>query len=317
MKRYERKKSARAGRGVMPASSVRQVYSLAALGLIALFIFNYLPMGGLVIAFKNYRYDLGVFGSEWVGLKNFDILVKSNDFIRITRNTLLFNAVFIVTGTIAQLIVALLLYNITSKRGIRTKIYQTILITPNFLSWVVAAYMAFVILHPQHGILNQLFALFGKEAVDWYSVPKVWYYILPTANIWKNVGINSIIYYAALMGIDDSLYEAADIDGANGFQKTLHITLPELVSLISILTILAIGNIFRGDFGMFYQLTRDSGALYETTDIIDTYIVRATKKIGDFGVSSAIGLLQSLVGFLLVLITNAVSGKMDKNNALF
>lgn len=296
-------------------TSTLQVYSLAALGLIALFIFNYLPMGGLVIAFKNYRYDLGVFGSEWVGFKNFDLLVKSNDFWNITRNTLLFNMIFIVTGTAAQLTVAILLYEIASRRA--TKLYQTVMITPNFLSWVVVGYMAYAILHPQNGFLNHILSSFGYDAVDWYSKPGAWYFILPIANIWKGVGINSIIYYAALMGIDETLYEAADIDGAGKIKKILYITLPELVSLISILTILAIGNIFRGDFGLFYQLTRDSGALYDTTDVIDTYIVRSTRTIGDFGVSSAVGFLQSIVGFVLVLATNYFSKKIDSNNALF
>lgn len=296
-------------------SAVLQVYSLAAVGLLALLVFNYLPMGGLVIAFKNYRYDLGVFGSEWVGLKNFDMLVKSNDFLNITRNTLLFNAIFIVTGTVAQLLLAILMYEISSRRA--TKIYQTVMITPNFLSWVVVGYMAYAILHPQNGYLNRILANFGIESIDWYSKPNAWYVILPITSIWKGVGINSIIYYAALMGIDETLYEAADIDGAGKIKKILHITLPELVSLVSIMTILSIGGIFRGDIGLFYQLTRDSGALYDTTDVIDTYVMRATRQIGDMGVSSAIGFLQSVVGFVLVMVTNYVSKKIDSNNALF
>lgn len=297
------------------ATSVLQVYSLAAVGLIALFIFNYIPMGGLIVAFKNYRYDLGIFGSEWVGLKNFDLLVKSSDFLKITRNTLLFNVIFIITGTIAQLVLAILMYEISSRRA--TKLYQTIMITPNFLSWVIVGYMAYAMLHPQHGYVNKFLESMGIDAIDWYSKPSAWYFILPIVNIWKGVGINSIIYYAALMGIDETLYEAADIDGAGKMKKIISITIPELVSLISIMIILSIGNIFRGDFGLFYQLTRDSGALYDATDVIDTYVVRATRNIGDFGVSSAIGFLQSVVGFVLVMITNYVSKKIDSNNALF
>lgn len=295
--------------------STFQVYSLAAIPILLVAIFSYLPMFGIIIAFKNYRFDEGIFGSKWVGLENFKMLVLSNDFFVITRNTLLLNALFIVCGMISAILLAVLLYELTSRAA--TKVYQTVLITPHFLSWVIVGYMAYAILHPQHGYLNQLLAVFGAESVDWYSKPDVWPAILTISSVWKHVGMDSVIYYSALMAIDASLYESADLDGANGVQKTLYITLPEILNLIVLLTILKIGNIFRADFGLFYQITRDVGMLYPVTDVIDTYIFRTMREIGDMGTSSAAGLLQSVVGFVLVMITNAVSKRIDPDYGLF
>lgn len=292
-----------------------QVYSLAAIPLLLVFLFSYMPMFGIVIAFKDYRYDKGIFGSDWVGLRNFKALTLSNDFFKITRNTVLLNLLFIATGTAAALLLALVLYELTSRRA--TKIYQTILITPTFLSWVVAAYMSYAILHPQYGYLNQLIEAFGGEAIDWYSKPSAWPIILMIASIWKSVGMNSVIYYAALMGVDESLYESAALDGANRRQRTWYITLPTIMPLISIMLVLSIGGIFSSDFGMFYQLTRDSGLLYDTTDVISTYVYRTMRVINDYGVSSAVGLLQSVCSLVLVILANHFSKKIDPENGLF
>ncbi len=292
-----------------------QIYSLGVIPLVLVFIFNYLPLGGLVIAFKNYRYDKGILGSEWVGLDNFSMLIKSNDFFKITRNTLCMNAVFIIVGTICAVLLAILLFDLKSR--LSTKIYQTILITPTFLSWVVAAYMAYAILHPSYGFLNKILEAMGIGKIDWYSKPNAWPVILTIANVWKNVGMDSVIYYAALMGLDAALFEAAEVEGAKKYQVTWYITIPSLISLITILTILKIGNIFRADFGLFYQLTRNVGALYETTDVIDTYVFRTLRVLGDLGVSSAVGFLQSVVGFILVMLTNFAAKKIDPENALF
>lgn len=292
-----------------------RLYSLCALPLFLVFLFCYVPMGGLIIAFKDYRFNLGIFGSEWVGLENFEFFFKSPSFLLITRNTLFLNFLFIIFGTTAAIVVAMLLFEVKNRR--KTKVFQTIMIMPNFISWVIAAYMLYAILNPQYGILNSLLMRFGKGPVDWYSKPEAWPVILTISSVWKSVGINSVIYYAGLMGIDTGMYEAAKIDGANKLQQIIHISIPSLLSLIIMLTILSIGNIFRADFGLFYQLTRDVGALYPTTDVIDTYIFRTMRVVGDMSMSAAVGFLQSIVGFVLVLFTNYVVKKIQPESAMF
>lgn len=292
-----------------------QLYSMCSIAMISVLVFSYLPMVGVILAFKNYKYSRGIFGSEWVGLKNFEYFFKSNDFVVITRNTLLLNIIFIITGIIAALFIAIMLYYVKSRT--KTKIFQTVLITPHFLSWVVVSYMVFAILNPTYGLLNSVLAKFGIGNIDWYSKPEAWPFILTIFSIWKHVGMDSVVYYAALMGVDESIIEAAEVDGAVNFQKTIYVILPTLIPLITILTILKIGNIFRADFGLFYQLTRDVGALYPTTDVIDTYIFRTMRVVGDMGMGSAVGLVQSLVGFVLVILTNAAAKKIDPDTALF
>lgn len=292
-----------------------QLFSMCFLPMLLVFIFNYLPMAGIIIAFKDYRYSTGVFGSRWVGLNNFKFFFKSTEFARITVNTLYLNALFILTGTVMSLIVAILLYQLTNRTAIKT--IQTIFITPYFVSWVIASYMLYGFLNTRFGILNTWLEKLGWGAVDWYSDPKPWPVIFVIVYLWKSIGMDSITYYAALMGIDSSLIEAGEIDGANNRQIIRHVIIPTMLPLVSILTILKIGNIFRADFGMFYQLPRDSGALYQTTDVVDTYIFRALREIGDMGMGSAVGLLQSAVGFVLVMITNAISKKIDPDRALF
>ncbi len=292
-----------------------QCYTIAAVPLLLVFLFCYVPMFGIIIAFKNYRFDLGIFGSEWVGFENFKFLVLSRDFPRITWNTIYMNILFIVIGTTAAVGLGVLLYHLISRRA--TKTYQTILITPHFLSWVVVSYMAYAILHPQNGLLNVVIEKLGGTGVDWYSTPGAWPPILVIFAVWKGFGMDSVIYYATLMGVDSTLYEAAEIDGANRWKVVKHIMIPSLVPIITILGIMKIGGIFRADFGLFYQLSRDVGALYETTDVIDTYIFRTMRVIGDMGLSSAAGLLQSVVGFILVIITNAVVKKVSPDNSLF
>ena len=272
-------------------------------------------MFGIILAFKRYNYSEGIFGSPWVGFENFRYLLESDNFYRITRNTLVMNFLFIVLGTIAAVMLALFLYRLTSRT--KTKIYQTILITPNFLSWVVVAYMVYAILNPQHGVLNGILTRLGFEAVSWYGEPGAWPVILVVINIWKTVGMNSVIYYASMMGIDESQFEAARIDGASNSQITRKIIIPGIMGLIIMMTILNIGNIFRADFGLFYQIPRNVGKLYPTTDVIDTYIFRTLQEDGNMGVSSAVGLLQSCVGFVLVVVTNTIVKKIDNDNALF
>lgn len=302
------------------SSSDLQLYSLCVIPVLLVFIFNYIPMGGIIIAFKNYKFNLGIFKSPWVGFSNFEFFFKSNVFVQLIRNTLFNNFLFIVFGIAASLIVAILLFELKSRTA--TKIYQTLMITPHFMSWVIVAYMVYAILNPNYGYLNQLLGLFGIENIDWYSKPNAWPIILTITMIWKCVGMDSVVYYASLMGIDTSLFEAAEVDGANKFQRTIHIVLPSLVPLITILTILKIGGIFRADFGLFYTVTQDgaSGNLYDTTNVIDTYIFRTFKDNAtgnSYGLTAAVSLLQSVVGMILVIITNWASGKIDKDLGLF
>lgn len=296
-------------------SSELQLYSLCLIPVLAVFIFSYLPIGGVIIAFKNYKYNLGIFGSEWVGFKNFEFFFKSDAFARITWNTLFMNAVFIVVATAAAVLVAMLMFYVTSRRA--TKVYQTILIVPHFISWVVVSYMAYALLNPTYGFVNMALESFGMEPVDWYSNPGPWPFILTICHVWKHIGMNSIYYYAALMGIDTAMFEAAEVDGANKFQIMKSIMLPCLVPIVTILTIMSIGGIFRADFGLFYQVPRNVGLLYKTTDVVDTYIFRTMREVGDMGMSSAVGLLQSVVGLITVLITNAVTKRINPDNALF
>ena len=295
-------------------SGMIQDYILAAIPLLYIFIFSYLPMCGIIIAFKSYRYDKGIFGSDWVGLKNFEFFFASNDFARIVRNTLVMNVIFIATGIIAAVMTAIVLYGVLSRTKI--KIFQTILITPHFISWVVAGYMVYGFLNTRYGLVNQFLTNMGLDKIDWYSKPEAWPVILTVASIWKHVGMDSVTYFAALMGIDTSLIEAAKIDGATRWQVRRHVIIPCLVPIISILTILKIGNIFRADFGLFYQLPMNVGILYPVTDVLDTYVYRGLTA-GDFGANAAIGLFQSVVGLIIVLISNAVVKKIDEDSAMF
>ncbi len=282
--------------------------------LAAYILFAYIPMGGLVMAFKNFRYDMGIFGSPWIGTKNFDFLLKSVDLWRIVRNTLSYSAVFIVVNLITHVGVALLLFELNSRKFL--KVTQTIMTLPNFLSWVIVGYITYAIFNPSLGVLNQMLALFNQNPVDVYSNLSYWPFIIVIVNIWKGVGMGCIIYYAALMGVDPALYEAATIDGANRWQQTRYVSLPSLVPVMTILTILAVGNMFRGDFGLFYQIPRNVGVLYEVTDIIDTYVFRGLQN-GNFGMTSAVGLVQSVVGLVLVTLANLAVRKISPENSMF
>ncbi len=292
-----------------------QLYTLCIIPMVLVFIFNYLPMAGIILAFKDYKYDKGILGSNWVGLYNFKFFFESNEFLKLTRNTLLLNGLFIIAGIAAALLIAILLFCLRGRKNIR--IYQTLMITPHFISWVVVSYMVYAFLSPQHGIVNNILENIGMEKVDWYNTPMAWPIILTVSGVWKNVGMDCIIYYAALMNIDSALFEAADVDGANTVEKIKNIIIPALKPLLTVLTILKIGGILRSDFGMFYQLTRDVGALYDITDVIDTYTYRVMSVIGNLGMGTAIGLLQSGVGMILVFSAHYISKKIDSELGLF
>ena len=312
--KINKKVKANRKKGYTPVNNF-QLLTLCMIPMLLLFVFNYLPIGGIIIAFKNYRFDKGIFGSEWVGMENFSFFVHSDDFLKITWNTIYLNLLMIVFGMIAAVLLAVVLYDISSRNA--TKIYQTILITPNFLSWVVVGYIAYAFFNPSYGLINSFLNCMGIESVDIYSEPKAWPAILIAFSVWKNVGMDSVIYYSALMGIDSEIFEAAEIDGASRRHIVWYIMIPSLMPILTVMFILKIGSIFRADFGLFYQLTRDIGTLYSTTDVIDTYIFRTMRVIGDMGVSAAVGLMQSVVGFVMVVATNAIVKKIDPERGLF
>lgn len=283
--------------------------------LLFLFVFNYIPIGGLVIAFKDFRYDKGIFGSEWVGLKNFTFFFKSNDAWRVLRNTLGLNALFIAVGLVVALAIALMLNEVRSRRFIKS--VQTILFFPYFLSWVVMGYLLYAFLQQNYGIFNQILAFFGKEGVNWYAKPEYWPFILTFVSVWKNAGYSSVVYYAALMGVDETYYEAARLDGASRWEMIWYVTLPLIRSVIIILLILNIGKIMYADFGMFFNLTRNVGTLLPTTDVLDTYIYRSLRLTGDIGISSAVACFQAIVGFVMIVAANLIVRRIDEDSALF
>ncbi len=290
-----------------------ELWLLALPGVLFFIIFNYIPLYGLVLPFKNYNITKGFLGSPWAGLNNF-LYLFNGDAWKITRNTIVFNAIFIVVGLVVAVAFALILFEM-SARWVKT--YQTILFIPYFLSWVVVSYVGTSLLDMKYGMLNKIIEFFGGEAMAWYMVPGYWYVILPLASLWKGVGYGTIIYYTALMGVDVELYEAAGIDGATRWQQVRAISIPMLKPLIVMLTLMSIGGIIRADFGLFYSFTLDSKPLYPVTDVIDTYVFRALRKLGDVGMSSAAGLYQSVVGFVLVLVSNWLVKRVDPENALF
>ncbi|MGA2975810.1 MAG: ABC transporter permease subunit [Spirochaetia bacterium] len=291
-------------------------FTLMALpALLILLVFNYLPMAGIVIAFKRFRANLGFFGSPWVGFQNFSFFFKSQDAWRITRNTMAYNAVFIILGLVISVAFALMLFELTSRAVL--KLYQTVFFFPYFLSWVVVGYVLYAFLNMQYGLLNGLLHALGAQQVQWYIRPGYWPFILVLMNLWKSVGYFSVIYYAGLMGIDKELFEACVIDGANKWQTITRISVPLLSPLIIALLILQIGRIFYADFGLFYNLPRDIGTLYPTTDVIDTYVFRSLRVTGEIGMSSAANFYQALVGFTLVVVSNGVVRRISPDHALF
>ena len=284
-------------------------------GFLYLLINNYGPMLGMFIAFKKVDYGLGIFKSPWVGLENFEYLFKTDAAAIMTRNTILYNVAFIVLGTILGVAVGIMLSELRSKA--QTKFFQTVILLPYLLSWVICAYIGYAFLSKESGLLNNLLTRFGLGAVDWYNDPGKWPLILIFVNIWKGIGYTSIIYMSTIIGIDKSLYEAARVDGATKWQEIRMITLPLLKSTVIMLTIMNIGRIFYSDFGLFYQIPLNSGTLYPTTQTIDTYVYRALMQQNQIGMSAAAGFYQSIVGFVLVLTANTIVRKLSPEDAMF
>ncbi len=278
-------------------------------------LFSYVPMAGIVLAFKQYRYDLGIMGSPWVGFDNFKFFFMTGDAFRVTRNTMLYNAAFILINNVLQIVVAILMAEIGSKLFRKTA--QTLMFLPYFLSWVVVGAVAYNLFNYEHGTVNTLLRSLHIPELDIYTTPEYWKYILIFFSAWKAVGYGAVFYMASILSIDRETYEAAEIDGANVFQRIRYITLPSLRPTITILVLLAIGGIFRGDFGLFYQLVGNNGLLYQTTDVIDTYVYRSLLVNNEIGMSSAIGFYQSILCFATIMVTNFLVRKSDKENALF
>lgn len=278
-------------------------------------VFAYYPMTGVVMAFKKYNYQGGIWGSPWNGLKNFEFFFQSGQAWMVTRNTVLYNIAFIIVGTISQMAVGIFLTEIHSKKF--RKISQSMMFLPYFISWVIVGVMAFNIFSSDYGFLNRLIVSLGGEAYPFYTQPKVWPVILIFFNVWKGIGYGSVMYLAAIMGVDTEVYEAASIDGANVFQRILKVTIPSIMPTTVILFLMSIGKIFKGNFDMFYNLVGTNGLLFSYTDVIDTLAFRALITSNDFGMSAAIGLFQSVLCFITVLIANRLVKAYDQDYALF
>lgn len=281
-------------------------------GVIYLIVNNYLPMFGITIAFKNLDYTKGIFKSDWVGLKNFEFLFKTKDFYIIMRNTLCYNLVFIFGGLVASLAIAVMMTEIGNWKI--AKVIQPIICFPNMVSIVIVAYLVYGFLGGDGWINN---TLMHGNGISWYSKPQYWPYILTLVHFWKGAGYGSIIYIATMSGIDKGLYEAARLDGASKWQQIRLITLPIIRPMIILMLLMSIGRIFSSDFGLFLQVPMDSGALYNSTQTIDTYVYRALMKLNDVSMSSAASVFQSVLGFVLVLLSNLLVRKVDPDSSLF
>lgn len=285
--------------------------------VIYVIIFNYIPMVGIVMAFKNFDYSLGIFKSPWVKhpFDNFRFFFMSGQAFKVVRNTVLYNIAFILVDNTVEVIVAIFISEISGKTF--KKITQGAMFLPTFISWVVVSAFVYNLLSYDYGAYNNLRRTLGQEAVDIYSNGKLWIGLIILLKLWKDIGYGSVVYLASIMGIDQSIYESAELDGAGELQKIHYITLPCLRSTIIILVILAVGNIFRGDFDMFYNIVGNNSLLFDTTDVIDTYVFRSMLFSQEYGMSTAIGLIQSILCFIFLTVTNLVVKRIDPDSSLF
>lgn len=290
-------------------------FLMALPGLAYLIINNYLPMFGLGMAFQNVNFRKGMFGGDFVGFKNFEYLFTSNEAFSMFRNTIGYNLIFLILGPVCGITIAIFLNNIRQKNA--SKVYQTLVLLPHLISYVVISYLGYAFLNQDAGLLNAVLGVFGVDKINWYSEAKYWPFILVIVNTWKGLGFYSIVYLSSIVGISTDYYEAANLDGATRWQQVRHITLPLLKPTVITMTILGLGSIFRSDFGLFYQVPLNQGALISTTQTIDTYVFRGLMELGNLGMSAAAGFFQSVVGFITVLLANAVIRKFSAEQALF
>ena len=302
--------------GIWHEVSNNKVLLLMVLPAILYFlIFHYLPMFGVILAFKKYDYALGILKSEWIGLKNFEFFFKSGQAYTVTRNTFLYNIVFILLGNFMQLAAAIFLTEIGSKRVRKTA--QTCIFFPYFISWVVVGAFVYNLFSYDYGMVNSILKSLSLEPINVYTEPKYWPFILVILNVWKGLGYGSVVYMATITGIDTSIYEAAEIDGASIMKRIWHITIPSLRATMITLILLALGRVFRGNLTMFYSLVGNNGLLYNYTDVIDTFTFRTLLFSNDIGMSSAVGFYQSVLCFVFIMLANSIVKKVDDDSALF
>ncbi|MGF7142151.1 multiple sugar transport system permease protein/putative aldouronate transport system permease protein [Anaerotaenia torta] len=283
--------------------------------ILVLFLFSYMPMAGLVMAFKKFDYGAGIWKSPWVGLNNFKFLLASGKtFWRMTSNTLSYYAVFTILGTLLNIAVAIGIDQLVFKR--MGKAFQSIMIIPVFISYAAVQFIVYAFFS-NNGMVNNIMQMFGADAVRWYTNPKHWPMILTIVKMWNSVGYGSVLYMSVLAGIDQEMYEAAQIDGANKRRQIYHITLPCLVPMITIMLLLSVGGIMRSETGLFYQVTRNSGIIYSTTQVIDSYVLNALLTTPDYGFTAAATFYQSIVGLALILVANGIVRKAAPENSLF
>lgn len=311
----QRKKKPIPGRIALHMKRYWRLHVMALPGLLYLLVFCYAPMFGVVMAFQNFNVRKGFFGSPFIGFKNFEFLFATTDAWTITRNTVCYNVVFIILNVVLSMSLAILLNELYSKRLAKT--LQTMFMMPHFLSMAVASIVVYAFLSQRDGYLSRIMVSLGYPTRNWYTYRPLWPWLLVLVNAWKGVGYSAVVYLASISGISDEYYEAAVLDGATKLQQARYITIPHLRQIMTILLILNIGNIFRGDFGLFYNVTQDNGMLYPVTDVIDTYVYRALTKLNNTGMSTAAGLYQSVVGFILILLSNFIIRRVDPESALF
>ncbi|MBR2950966.1 MAG: sugar ABC transporter permease [Lachnospiraceae bacterium] len=291
-----------------------QLISMTIPGMVLLLLFNYLPMFGVILSFKKFKYNLGVWKSPWCGFDNFEFFFKSGSLMRLLKNTVGMNLLFLLTGTLLNIVLALLLYEITNQFAIKS--FQTILFLPFVISWVAASYALYANLSDVDGIINGLLLASGKEKIMWYGSAEKWPIILLICYIWKSIGFGVIVNYGNLIAIDKSYFEAAKLDGASRLQIMRYISLPFIGPIVITMFILSLGRVFNADFGMFYYMPRNSSLLYSTTDVIDTYVFRTLRVTGDVGMSSAVGLSQSIIGFFVLLLANKLAKHFSDEGGL-
>lgn len=279
---------------------------------LVLFFFSYVPMTGLVMAFKSFDYSKGIWGSPWNGIDNFKFLLASKaTFVTMTKNTLMYYFIFTILGTFLNVVLAIAIDQFIFKKC--AKVMQTIMIIPVFISYAAVQFIVYAFISTDTGILNNTFGM----NIRFYSTASLWPLILTIVKMWNSVGYGSVLYMSVLAGIDTELYEAAEIDGANKWKQIWHITLPSLIPMITVMLLLSVGNIMRSDTGLFYQVTRNGGALYETTQVIDSYVLNAIFKNSNFGFVAATTLFQSVIGLVMMLFANGMVRKISPENSLF
>ena len=293
----------------------KALFVMAAPAVLLVLVMQYLPMSGLVLAFKNYRYDMGVFGSDWNGLANFSYLFSSGTGWLIDRNTILYNLLNLITSQMLAVLIAIFITEMNGK--IFKKVSQSVIFLPYFISWVIVGVFVYNIFNYETGLMNGLLTSVGFEAVNMYDKPGAWPAIICIFNSWKWCGYNSVIYIAAITGVDSEIYEAASIDGATIFQRIRAITLPSIKPTIITMLLLQVGRILRGDFEMFYQIVGNNGQLYNATDVIDTYVFRSLMQNSNIGMTAAASFYQSALCFIIIMVVNAVVKRIDADYALF